>query len=91
VDIDYFLNLTQEGLKLAVYVSAPILILGLIAGLSVSIFQAATQITDASLAFIPKIAAVVIGIALFGHFMLSKLAQFTIRMYTEIGNLGGGG
>ena len=72
----------------SVLVSAPVLVLGLVAGLAVSIFQAATQINDASLAFIPKIGAAVAGLLLFGHFMINRIAGFTTWVYGQIPNLG---
>jgi len=87
MDIDDFLRFGQVGIETAVLVSAPILILGLIAGLSVSVFQAATSINDASLAFIPKIGSAVIGIVVFGHFMINRIAGFTIWIYGQIPTL----
>lgn len=86
--IDDYLRLGQAGIETAVLVSAPILILGLLAGLAVSIFQAATQINDAALAFIPKIGSAVIGLVLFGHFIINRIANFTIWVYSQIPNLG---
>jgi flagellar biosynthetic protein FliQ len=85
--IDDFLRFGQIGIETAVLVSAPVLILGLIAGLSISIFQAATSINDASLAFIPKIGAAVIGLIVFGHFMINRMAGFTIWLYQQIPNM----
>lgn len=81
---DDYLRFAQMAVETTAMVSGPILILGLVSGLSVSIFQAATQINDAALAFIPKIAAAFIGILIFGHFMLNKMANFTIYVYTQI-------
>ncbi len=88
MNADEFMYVGQVGIQTAVIVAAPILVLGLTAGLLVSIFQAATQISDAALAFIPKIAATVVGLLLFGHFMINKIASFTVWAYTMIGNLG---
>jgi flagellar biosynthetic protein FliQ len=87
MDVDQFLKLGQMSIETAVVISAPVLILGLIAGLAVSIFQAATQINDAALAFIPKIGAAVIALLFFGHFILNKMATFTIWIYTQIPHL----
>jgi flagellar biosynthetic protein FliQ len=87
MNVDDFLKLGQVSIQTAMLVSAPILVIGLIAGLSVSIFQAATQINDSSLAFIPKIGAAVVGLILFGHFMISKLSTFTIYVYSQIPTL----
>ena len=55
MQIDDFMRMGQMGIETAVLVSTPVLALGLVAGLAVSIFQAATQINDAALAFIPNI------------------------------------
>ncbi len=76
------------GIETAVLVSAPVLVLGLVAGLAVSIFQAATSINDAALAFIPKIASAVVGLVLFGHFMINRIASFTTWLYEHIATIG---
>jgi flagellar biosynthesis protein FliQ len=85
--IDDYIRFGQASIETAIMVSAPILILGLIAGLAVSIFQAATQINDSSLAFIPKIGAAVLGLILFGNFMISRIAAFTTWLYQQIPNV----
>jgi flagellar biosynthesis protein FliQ len=85
--VDEFLRLGEVSVETAMFVSAPILVLGLIAGLAVSIFQAATQINDAALAFIPKIGSAVIGLVFFGNFMLNRIASFTAWVYGQIPNL----
>lgn len=89
MNVDDFMRVGQIGIEVATLVAAPILVLGLLSGLLVSIFQAATQISDASLAFIPKIGATVAGLLFFGHFMIDRIAGFTIWVYTHIGSLGG--
>ena len=85
--IDDFLRLGQTSIETAIYTSAPILVFGLVAGLVVSIFQAATQISDPALAFIPKIGAAILGILLFGNFMMNRLAGFTIYVIGHIAQL----
>lgn len=85
--VDHFIQFGQVAIETAVWVSAPVLVFGLVAGLAVSIFQAATQISDASLAFIPKIGAAVVGLVLFGNFMISRIANFTTWIYTQIGSV----
>lgn len=82
--IDDYLKLAQFGVQTAVLVSAPILALGLIAGFAVSIFQAATQINDAALAFIPKIGATIVGLIIFGNFMLNRIAAFATWAFSQI-------
>ena len=85
--VDDYLKLGQFAIETAIIVSVPMLGLGLIAGLAVSIFQAATQINDSALAFIPKIGAAILGLVIFGHFMLNKLSTFTTTIYDLIGNV----
>lgn len=85
--LDDFLRIGQVGIETAVLVSAPVLVLGLTAGLMVSIFQAATQINDAALAFIPKIGAAVVGLLVFGHFMIDRIAWFTTWVYSQIATI----
>jgi flagellar biosynthetic protein FliQ len=84
---DDFLRLGQISIETAIYTCAPILIFGMIAGFLVSVFQAATQISDPALAFIPKIGAAITGMILFGHFMMNRIAGFTIYVISQIGNL----
>lgn len=78
------INLAQDALKVVLMVSAPMLGLSLIVGLAVSIFQATTQIQEQTLSFIPKILAVIAGIALFGSWMLQVLVEFTSNLYMNL-------
>lgn len=81
---DLALSLGQEALKVALMVGAPVLGLGLVAGLIVSLFQATTQINEASLQFLPKILASALGLILFGPWMLNTMLDFARRMITLI-------
>jgi len=78
------INLAQQALLIVLYVSAPMLGLSLIVGLAVSIFQAATQIHEQTLAFIPKILAVIVAVAIFGSWMLRILIEYTQNLYLDI-------
>jgi flagellar biosynthesis protein FliQ len=66
----------QQGLWMLLLVSAPVLLVVLIVGLVVSIFQAATQINEATLSFVPKIVGAVIVLAITGPWMLSTLVDY---------------
>jgi flagellar biosynthetic protein FliQ len=81
---DLIIQLGQETIKTTIMISAPLLISTLVVGLAVSIFQAVTQINEATLSFIPKI--VVIGIVIFlaGPWMLDRLTRFTIQTFDNI-------
>jgi flagellar biosynthetic protein FliQ len=78
------LSLGREAIFVALLVCAPALLLGLVTGLAVSIFQAVTQIQEPTLAFIPKILVVAMAILLFGPFMLALLTDFTARVFSSI-------
>lgn len=78
------IDLAQNALKIVLYVSAPMLGLSLIVGLAISIFQATTQIQEQTLTFIPKILAVLAGIALFGSWMLRVLIEYTQNLYMNM-------
>ena len=81
---DTVVHLALQAMTVAMKVSAPFLLTGLVVGLLVSIFQAATQIQEPTLAFIPKIVIVALAILLFGPFMLALLTDFTTRVFTGI-------
>ena len=79
-------DVMNSALWIVIIVSAPMLLLGLTVGLIVSIFQATTQIQEQTLAFIPKILAIFIGLALFGGWMMTKLIDFTRAIFINLSN-----
>ncbi len=81
------LSLGREAIFTALVVAAPMLLLGLITGLVVSIFQAVTQIQEQTLTFIPKIFVSAVAILFFGPFMLAMLTGFTSRVFSSIPQL----
>lgn len=80
------IEIGRKALLTVIKVAAPMLGLGLAAGLTVSIFQATTQIQEQTLAFIPKILAVLIAIIVFGPWMLKTLIDFITELFTNIPN-----
>ncbi len=76
MDSQQVFTLGQQGLMMLLIVSAPILLTVLAVGLVVSIFQAATQISEATLSFVPKIVAAVAVLALLGPWMLTTLVEY---------------
>lgn len=78
------LQLAQSALLVALQVSAPILALSLAAGLVVSIFQAATQIQEMTLTFIPKILALAAALIAFGPWMLRTLMSFASNLLIDL-------
>jgi len=85
--LDGFMEITRYGVETSMMVSAPVLLMGLAAGVLVSMLQAATQINDAALAFIPKIAAVVLALVVFGPWMISKMSTFAVFVINQIPNV----
>lgn len=79
--------LFQQALTMALMLAAPMLLFGLAAGLLVSVFQAATQIQEMSLSFIPKVLAVVLSLFLFLPWMLNRMTEYTLQIFSRIGQL----
>ncbi|HJK87610.1 MAG TPA: flagellar biosynthesis protein FliQ [Candidatus Megaira endosymbiont of Hartmannula sinica] len=69
-------EISREALYTLLQVSMPILVVALLIGLSISLFQALTQIQETTLTFVPKILAVYIGLIFIGPYMLSKMELF---------------
>ena len=74
----------QQGLTLLLMVAAPVLLTVLVVGLVVSIFQAATQINEVTLSFVPKMVAAVAVLTLAGPWMLSTLVEYLQRTLQAI-------
>jgi flagellar biosynthetic protein FliQ len=84
VDSQQVFTFGQQGLTLLLMVSAPVLLTVLVVGLVVSIFQAATQINEATLSFVPKMIAAVAVLTLAGPWMLNTLVEYLQRMLQAI-------
>lgn len=80
----YVLTIGRDALALLLMVSMPVLGAVLVVGLLVSIFQAVTQIHEATLAFVPKLVAAVVVFAIAGPWMLTMLVDYLRRMLTSI-------
>jgi flagellar biosynthetic protein FliQ len=78
------LTLAQQALEVTVLISAPLLLTALAVGLLVSIFQAATQINEMTLSFIPKLLAIFGALILAGPWMLETMVDFIQRLYGSI-------
>ena len=87
---DTVVNLAPQAMSLALKVAGPLLLVGLVIGLLVSIFQAVTQIQEQSLTFIPKIVGVAALIVLLGPWMLGQLISYAQNLYLSIPQLVGG-
>jgi flagellar biosynthetic protein FliQ len=81
---DVVVSLTMDAITVAMKIAVPMLMAGLVVGLVVSIFQAVTQIQEQTLAFIPKVVALVAIIAIFGPWMLGQLETYTTALWASI-------
>jgi flagellar biosynthetic protein FliQ len=81
---DTVINLATQAMMLALKIAGPVLLLGLIIGLLISIFQAVTSIQEQSLSFIPKIIGVAVLIVVLGPWMLGQLVSYAQNLYLSI-------
>ena len=84
MDAQHVFTAGQHGLYILLLVSAPILIAVLVVGLVVSVFQAATQINEQTLSFVPKIVAAVAVLAIAGPWMMTTLVEYLHRTLQAI-------
>jgi flagellar biosynthetic protein FliQ len=87
MDQDTVVSLATSAMTLAIEVAGPLLLVGLVIGLVVSIFQAVTQIQEQSLSFIPKIVGLAALIVILGPWMLGQLVSYAQNLYMSIPQL----
>jgi flagellar biosynthetic protein FliQ len=78
------MTLGQQAIELTLMLAAPMLLSALVIGLVVSIFQAATQINEQTLSFIPKLVGIFLMLVLMGPWMISMMVDFIQRLYGNI-------
>lgn len=78
------INLVKEAFYYTLIIAGPILLISLLVGLIISIFQAATSISEQTLTFVPKLVAVFLVILIILPFIITQLKDFTIRIFTMI-------
>lgn len=78
----------RSGVFQLLVVSAPILLIAMVTGLIISIFQATTSIQEQTLTFVPKIAAILIALLFFGPWIMQMLVQYTLTLMNQIGSMG---
>jgi flagellar biosynthetic protein FliQ len=88
---DVAINLSMQAMQLAFMVALPLLLVALVVGLAVSVFQAVTQIQEQTLSFIPKIVAMGAVLVIAGPWMLNQVVAYTQQLYSSIPSLVGGG
>jgi flagellar biosynthetic protein FliQ len=83
------MTIGQQALEVTILVSAPLLLTALAVGLLVSVFQAATQINEMTLSFIPKLLATFLVLVVAGPWMLTMMMDYTRRLYSSIPSMVG--
>ena len=81
--IDTVTEITRDALYTIIMTSAPLLLISLVVGLIVSIFQTVTSIQEQTLTFVPKILAVFVTIMILGHWMLNTMSEFMTTLWAD--------
>ncbi len=81
---DFYVDITNQAMKVGIMVASPMLLGALITGIVVSIFQAVTQINEQTLSFIPKILVIIGAIAILSPWMFETLTTFTRELILDI-------
>ena len=82
MDASEAMDLGREALTLVLVLGAPVLLTGLAVGLLVGLLQAVTQVHEQALSFVPRILAMLLALAVFGPWMLTRLIEFGTQMFT---------
>ena len=81
--VDEVIVIASEALFLVIKVAAPVLLISLIVGLLISIFQTVTSIQEQTLTFVPKIIAVFLTLILIGNWMLTEMTEFMTGLWSN--------
>jgi len=81
---EFVVSFAQDAIRVTILVSLPVLMMGLVVGLLISIFQAVTQINEMTLTFVPKILVVMVGLLFLTPWMLEHMMTFTIAVIEQI-------
>ena len=83
MSIDDVVQISHDALYTIIITSAPVLLVSLVIGLVVSIFQTVTSIQEQTLTFVPKIVCVFLGLMLFGQWMLNNMSQYMVDLWSD--------
>jgi len=83
--VDEVTTIASSALFLVIKVSAPVLLVSLVIGLIVSIFQTVTSIQEQTLTFVPKILGVFLALVVLGNWMLSEMSGFMVSLWSDLG------
>ncbi len=81
------LHIALQAMIISAKLAAPILLVSLVIGLAVSIFQSVTQVQEATLSFVPKVLGVALVVLFGGHWMLAQVVEFTRQLFDQLPSL----
>ena len=81
--IDDIVMIASDALYTIIITAAPVLLISLVVGLIISIFQTVTSIQEQTLTFVPKILAIFVSLLIFGHWMLNNMSDFMTRLWSD--------
>lgn len=87
MSLEMVMDVLRDAFIRTLLISAPVLLVGMLVGLVISIFQATTQIQEQTLSFVPKLIAVFLTLILTGNFMINILLEFTKYIFRLISSL----
>lgn len=88
MDISSVMGVMQHAMMIAVKMAAPVLIISMGVGLTISVFQAATQIHEQTLTFVPKLIAIGVILVLLGSWMMESMSDFVYYIFDTITEIG---
>ena len=83
MNIDDVVQICNNGLYTICITAAPVLLVSLVVGLTVSIFQTVTSIQEQTLTFVPKVLAIFVAIIILGHWMLNNMTEFMVELWSD--------
>ncbi|MDE7307692.1 MAG: flagellar biosynthesis protein FliQ [Lachnospiraceae bacterium] len=83
--VEAVLNIASDALWTIIITAAPLLLLSMVVGLIISIFQTVTSIQEQTLTFVPKIVTIFIGLLIFGSYILNNIVNFMERLWSSFG------
>lgn len=83
MNVDVVGQIARDALLLILRMAAPVLLVSLIVGLTVSIFQTVTSIQEQTLTFVPKILAIFLALMVFGNWMLTSISEYIIELWSN--------
>ena len=84
--VDFIVGIMAETIRVALMISAPVLLVGLVVGVVISLFQAVTQVQEMTLVFVPKIVACLVVLVAALPWMINLLVSFTHQLFSNIPN-----